>query len=98
MSQQQLVLPKGWIEVNFPDVIFFQEGPGLRTYQFTEKGMKAINVKNIVKGKLDISNTKKHIDLAEFKKTYSHFKCSRHLCIVCHAILEMIPIQVSVFS
>jgi type I restriction enzyme, S subunit len=67
------VLPKDWIEVDFPDVVFFQEGPGLRSFQFTDQGMKVINVTNIVNGKLDLSNTKKYISMDEFKKKYSHF-------------------------
>ena len=48
MSQQELELPKGWVEIAYSDVVYFQEGPGLRTFQFKTKGMKVINVKNIL--------------------------------------------------
>ena len=37
-------IPKGWKLLDFPDVVFFQEGPGLRTWQFKKSGMKVVNV------------------------------------------------------
>ncbi|MGB3759624.1 MAG: restriction endonuclease subunit S [Rivularia sp. (in: cyanobacteria)] len=65
---------KGWNLANLPDYVFFQEGPGLRTSQFTDSGMKVINVKNILlDGTIDISNSDRHISLEEFEKKYQHF-------------------------
>ena len=56
------------------DVAFFQEGPGLRTHQFTSDGMKVINVSNILPdGSIELSNTDKHISLNEFETRYTHF-------------------------
>ena len=57
-----------------PEVVFFQEGPGLRTYQWSSDGMKVINVTNIIgDGSVDIANTDKFISLTEFESRYSHF-------------------------
>jgi type I restriction enzyme S subunit len=58
----------------FKDFVFFQEGPGLRKWQWTDEGMKVINVKNILhNGSIDISNTSRYISLEEFETRYSHF-------------------------
>ena len=63
-----------WGVVNFPDYVFFQEGPGLRTWDWTVSGMKAINVTNILSnGQVDTDNTDKYISLEQFQRKYSHF-------------------------
>jgi len=66
-------IPEDWKVVPLSDEVFFQEGPGLRNWQFTKKGMKVINVSNLVDGYLDISNTDRYISQLEFEKTYMHF-------------------------
>lgn len=66
--------PQNWEVADLPAITFFQEGPGLRNWQFRESGMKVVNVRNILpSGRLDTSNTERHIDLDEFQKKYSHF-------------------------
>lgn len=73
------VLPFGtlfnsWEVESFPERVFFQEGPGLRKWQWTESGMKVINVTNILgDGSVDPSNTDRFISLEEFEKKYRHF-------------------------
>jgi len=65
---------QNWKLENFPECIFFQEGPGLRNWQFTDSGMKVINVKNILlNGTIDTSNSYRFISLEEFRNKYSHF-------------------------
>ena len=67
-------IPGHWEVAALPDVVFFQEGPGLRKWQWTESGMKVINVTNILgDGRIDTSNTSRFISNAEFEKTYQHF-------------------------
>lgn len=57
-----------------PEMVFFQEGPGLRKWQWTDEGMKVINVTNILgDGSIDVTNTSRHISLEEFNERYSHF-------------------------
>lgn len=55
------------------DVVFFQEGPGVRKIQFRDKGVKLLNVGNINKGILDTSTTKLYISDEEAYGKYKHF-------------------------
>ena len=55
---------------------WFQEGPGVRNTQFREKGVKLLNVGNILKnGGIDLNKTKRHISEDEAKTKYKHFLC-----------------------
>src|SRR6266699_1035866 len=62
-----------WEISDFTDHVFFQEGPGIRNWQFTTSGIKLLNVTNIVNGKMLLDNTNKYISEVEFKQKYSHF-------------------------
>lgn len=63
-----------WAEVALTDAYWFQEGPGLRKWQFTSEGIKVLNVGNIMPdGSIDLSRTDRHISMQEFEKKYSHF-------------------------
>jgi type I restriction enzyme S subunit len=65
---------QNWKLESFPNCVFFQEGPGLRNWQFTDSGMKVINVKNILlDGTIDTSNSYRFISLEEFRNKYNHF-------------------------
>jgi len=74
-AMQKMLCPKeGWEEKLLPKVCGFQEGPGLRNWQFTKKGMKVINVTNLVNGYLNLDRTDRHISMQEFEKMYKHFE------------------------
>ncbi|MFT3929290.1 MAG: restriction endonuclease subunit S [Spongiibacteraceae bacterium] len=72
-GEKPFVLPAGWFWVKFPEVYFFQEGPGIRNWQFRERGIKLLNVQNIVNDSLVLDNTDKHIEIDEYEKKYRHF-------------------------
>ena len=55
------------------DVVFFQEGPGVRKFQFRNEGVKLLNVGNINKGKLNTTTTKLFISNEEAYGKYKHF-------------------------
>lgn len=55
------------------DVLFFQEGPGVRKFQFRESGVKLLNVGNINNGTLNTNTTKLYISDEEAYGKYSHF-------------------------
>ncbi|WP_429020509.1 restriction endonuclease subunit S [Aeromonas allosaccharophila] len=70
------VIPEDWTVYDLPDVIWYQEGPGLRKWQFKPTGLKVINVTNLQdNGVLDLDKTERHISWDEFEKTYKHFIC-----------------------
>lgn len=59
--------------VNLTDVLYFQEGPGVRNTQFTTTGVKLLNVGNINNGVIDLSSTKIYISKEEAYGKYKHF-------------------------
>jgi type I restriction enzyme S subunit len=65
--------PKGWDVKPLPELLFFQEGPGVRKWQFRESGVKLLNVRNIVARKLKLDNTERYISEEEANGKYSHF-------------------------
>lgn len=68
------VIPEDWQLTELPQVIWYQEGPGLRKWQFTQKGLKVINVTNLQDtGFLDLDKTDRYISKEEFERTYKHF-------------------------
>lgn len=73
-KDMKYAIPKSWAWYNFSDVAFFQEGPGIRKWQYRESGIKLLNVKNIVGDNLVLDNTTLHVEREEFKQKYEHFK------------------------
>jgi type I restriction enzyme, S subunit len=68
-------IPNSWSWVSFKEVVFFQEGPGIRNWQFTDKGIKLLNVSNILSnGNLDFLNSDKYVSTDEFLEKYTHFE------------------------
>jgi len=61
-----------WPTKKLGEVAYFQEGPGLRSFQFKSTGIKVINVANVQNGYLDLEKTK-FIDPSEVEKKYKHF-------------------------
>ena len=60
-------------KVNLNDICFFQEGPGVRKHQYCTKGVKLINVSNLVNGEVDLSNSNRYISQEEAYSRYKHF-------------------------
>ena len=61
--------------VNISDVLFFQEGPGVRNTQYTTEGVKLLNVANLVDGRVDLSTSDRYISEEEAYGKYKHFLC-----------------------
>ncbi len=55
------------------EMLWFQEGPGVRNTQYTTSGVKLLNVANLVEGELDITNTDRYISEDEAYGRYKHF-------------------------
>jgi type I restriction enzyme S subunit len=63
-----------WSRVMLPDAFWFQEGPGVRKWQFTESGVKLLNVGNIERdGSLNLAKTDRHVSEEEAYRKYRHF-------------------------
>jgi len=68
-------IPNKWCWYRLCDIVFFQEGPGIRKWQFTNEGVKLLNVGNILKnGELDFEKTDKYVSKDEFNEKYKHFE------------------------
>jgi restriction endonuclease S subunit len=64
---------EGWLPTRLSEVAFFQEGPGVRTHQFRNSGVKLLNVTNLVGGSLQLNNTNKYLEESEAYGRYKHF-------------------------
>jgi len=65
-------LPEGWESTTLPKYIDFLEGPGLRNYQYTNSGIRYLNIR--VMGSNDLFLDKAgYLDADEVNKRYSHF-------------------------
>jgi len=63
-----------WPCLPLSEAFWFQEGPGVRKWQFTDSGIKLLNVGNIEKeGTLNLAKTDRHLSEEEVAKKYSHF-------------------------
>lgn len=81
-------IPNGWEVENISDTVFFQEGPGVRKTQFTESGVKLLNVGNINDNKIKLSATKVYISEEEAYGKYKHFLVEDgDLLIACSGIV-----------
>jgi len=68
-------IPKNWQWFRLGEVAFFQEGPGIRVWQFTKSGIKLLNVQNILKDDtVDYLNSDKYVSEQEFNEKYKHFQ------------------------
>ncbi|MDU6039850.1 MAG: restriction endonuclease subunit S [Clostridium butyricum] len=66
-------IPEEWEVVSLDKVSWFQEGPGLRKWQFRDSGIKVINVTNLVGEFLNLNNTSRYLDIDEVESKYKHF-------------------------
>ena len=72
---QQLPIPISagdWRIVPFHEFVFFQEGPGIRHWQYRDEGIPFINIRCLVDGRLDVSSMN-CIDPIEVDEKYQHF-------------------------
>jgi type I restriction enzyme S subunit len=70
-------LPTHWEVRKFSRCAFFQEGPGLRNWQFTQDGIRVICVTNITEAGISFANYEKFISEEEYESTYRHFTVAK---------------------
>lgn len=66
-------IPEHWVINKFSRIAFYQEGPGLRNWQFVESGVRVICVTNITSNGIDFSRYEKFISEKEYDEIYKHF-------------------------
>ena len=83
--------------VKLDTLVWFQEGPGVRNTQYTKKGVKLINVTNLVDGLLDLSLTSRYISEEEAYGKYKHFLCDEGDLVIASSGItyDSIPNKVS---
>lgn len=82
-----IALKNNWELKLISDVVFFQEGPGVRKQQYTPRGVKLLNVTNILDGSLDLDSTDRYISEEEAYGKYKHFLVDEgDLLIACSGI------------
>ena len=65
--------PEEWKEVELPEVFYFQEGPGIRNWQYvTENGVRFINIRCIVDGDIRVDSANMISEEEAYGK-YAHF-------------------------
>lgn len=67
-----LDIPDTWLVVSFEQVVFFQEGPGLRKHQFCETGIPFLNIRTLKNERVDLSLCQ-YLDSYEVLDKYKHF-------------------------
>lgn len=76
-----------WQIKKISDVTFYQEGPGVRKYQYRTSGVKLLNVANLQNGKMDLTKSERFITEKEAYNKYSHFLVDEgDLIIACSGI------------
>lgn len=70
--KQAYILPSEWKLVKLPDVVYFQEGPGLRKFQYTENGIPFLNIRTLVNERIDLSRCG-YLSEKEVSEKYKHF-------------------------
>lgn len=66
-------IPGDWEVGDLPQYVWYQEGPGVRKSQFTQRGVKLLNGTNIERGFLRLDKTERFISEEEAYGSYLHF-------------------------
>lgn len=70
---ENIIKLQGWKIDKIPNLLFYQEGPGVRNNQYTQTGVKLLNVANLQNGQVVLENTERYISEDEAYGRYSHF-------------------------
>lgn len=67
------MIPENWVEVALNEAVYFQEGPGLRKWQFGEAdGVPFLNIRTLQNGRIDRTKCQ-FVKPEEFEGKYEHF-------------------------
>ena len=60
------------IPIPLPELVYFQEGPGIRNWQYRQKGIPFVNIRCLVNGRLELDRMN-CLDPEEVERKYHHF-------------------------
>ena len=66
------LFPNDWDLYDLKDICSFQEGPGLRNFQYKDRGIRFINIRCIKEGYLNLSDSQ-FLSEEEVESKYKHF-------------------------
>jgi type I restriction enzyme S subunit len=64
--------PDYWQTVKLPEVVYFQEGPGLRKFQYRDSGIPFLNIRTLAEERVDKTKCQ-FLDAKEVAEKYPHF-------------------------
>ena len=67
--------PVGWETVSADDVVYYQEGPGIRSYEYSNGGCRIINVRCVWEECIDLSDAR-FVSWELVEKQWKHFLIS----------------------
>ena len=70
-------IPEGWEWCRLKTISIIQEGPGIRSFQYTTKGVQLLTVTNILEGAVDLQKSQKYISSEEYTNKYLHFQLNK---------------------
>ena len=70
-------IPDGWEWCRLKTISIIQEGPGIRSFQYTTKGVQLLTVTNILEGTVDLQKSQKYISSEEYTNKYLHFQLNK---------------------
>ena len=70
-------IPEGWEWCRLKTISIIQEGPGIRSFQYTTKGVQLLTVTNILEGAVDLQKSQKYISNEEYTNKYLHFQLNK---------------------
>ncbi len=66
------LIPEDWEVVDSKNILFFQEGPGIRSFEYSSKGCHIINVRCVRRNYIDLNNAK-FVSWNLVQKKWNHF-------------------------
>ncbi len=75
-------LPNGWIWASLPEVVFFQEGPGIMKKDFRDSGVPLIRISGLQTDKVSLEGCN-YLDPEMVERKWKHFKLEMGDIVIC---------------
>ena len=75
-------IPEGWIWASLPEIVFFQEGPGIMKKDFCEEGIPLIRISGLQTERVTLEGCN-YLDPQKVEEKWSHFKLEEGDIVIC---------------